>query len=1003
MADPHGEMNDELNRFRPRAMSEALRRRIRQDVAAGGALQLGPERRWRRRRWLTVAAATAACVVLAIGVWAFRAAGPKEEPGPGPRGGARLAAGCRLEPVGPAQYELIAPRRVRLDRGEVYVAVAPSPGGEPFVIETAAADVQAVGAHCYVDAGRTEDGSTIIPTNELEGDRAMTQSTIKPRWLTTVLIAAGVVQMVSPQGSVTGVQGELLAAEQNTPPKKHVEHLTAKFGQFYEPVVVEVKPSIPPYRLPLLPEKVANWQHVIDKLKLTETAQAKLRANGFVVVPWPSGDDVVEPYKTIKLREVPVFATVDTLLHLYHERVEESLEDIEQREFYPDLLALARMMVGDLGETEAKLAAGAATDAAQLNLAALHKAHVYAAIGLKCLDPNWAAPATIAEEVTVVVDKMEKHEGFWPHPSLASQQWPLFRYAEDFSQYLPRGHYTHSKELQRYFKGIMWFGRMSLLLKGEEPYGPADEPALVSPQEAQLQTMAAAHLTKLLADGKLADGRNVREVWERIYTVTAFYAGLADDLGFQEYETSLKKVLGASIDVAALAKADKFRQLQAELAKYSAPTIYGGTGSQVTYRGTDPGKLVQMLDKSTGFRLMGQRYAPDAYIMGKLVSPTVGRPNNRRTDMFTFSLAADGPIRGFPRGLDVMAVLGSPRARHWLHELGDDAYGRETDSSSNPQGSSLTEKKNLPYHAVLDDLQREFAGLTPRDFNRNVYWSWLYALRPLLKVYGKGYPTFMTTGAWQDKSMNTALASWAQLRHDMILCGKQPFSGELGGSSRMDDAPVEGYVEPMPEFYAHLLATTRMTLGGLKALNVVQPDAIDRLQKLEELIATLLRISQAELAHKDLSEADYKFIRNLGETLEDVRNFGKTLPEIYAEQAALREAMSKADREADLERFEQISRQLMREPPMQNSVIADVHTDQNSGRCLEEGTGNVDLLVACYLQPDGRLVLGAGPVLSYYEFKHPVSDRLTDEQWRWMLETAPPPRPEWTSGYRVAK
>jgi len=35
--------------------------------------------------------------------------------------------------------------------------------------------------------------------------------------------------------------------------------------------------------------------------------------------------------------------------------------------------------------------------------------------------------------------------------------------------------------------------------------------------------------------------------------------------------------------------------------------------------------------------------------------------------------------------------------------------------------------------------------------------------------------------------------------------------------------------------------------------------------------------------------------------------------------------------------------------------------------------------------------------------RHPVSDRLTDEQWRWMLEAAPPPLPEWTSDYRVAK
>ena len=57
-----------------------------------------------------------------------------------------------------------------------------------------------------------------------------------------------------------------------------------------------------------------------------------------------------------------------------------------------------------------------------------------------------------------------------------------------------------------------------------------------------------------------------------------------------------------------------------------------------------------------------------------------------------------------------------------------------------------------------------------------------------------------------------------------------------------------------------------------------------------------------------------------------------------------------------------------------------MHTDQNSGKVLEEGTGYVDLGVFVYVQPDGQLVAGAGPVLSYYEFKHPMADRLTDEK-----------------------
>ena len=85
---------------------------------------------------------------------------------------------------------------------------------------------------------------------------------------------------------------------------------------------------------------------------------------------------------------------------------------------------------------------------------------------------------------------------------------------------------------------------------------------------------------------------------------------------------------------------------------------------------------------------------------------------------------------------------------------------------------------------------------------------------------------------------------------------------------------------------------------------------------------------------------------------------------------------------------------------MKTTLIADVHTDLISGNVLEEGTGHVDLLVACYLQPDGRLVLGAGPVLSYYEFKHPMSDRLSDEKWRALLKSPDAPsRPVWVDSF----
>ena len=570
-----------------------------------------------------------------------------------------------------------------------------------------------------------------------------------------------------------------------------------------------------------------------------------------------------------------------------------------------------------------------------------------------------------------------------PTREAAEKEWPLFRYAEDFSQYVPRGHYTRSETLKKYFVGMMWFGRMTFLLKGDDKHGPdTSAPALVSVAEANQQTIAAALLTRALENVQLPDKRKAGDVWERIYVVTAFYVGLADDLGRQQYQAALAQVCGAALDLAALGDAKKMQALRQELAKHNPPAIYSGTGNQSAgpAGAANAGDLVKALDKSTGFRLMGQRFVPDSYMMGKLVYPTVGPPT--RDGIFTRVNTPGGPIRGFPRGLDVMAILGSKRARDIVKEVGDDAYAAG---------------KALSYDDALKRLSDEYGKLSDLDWNRNMYWSWLHALKPLLAECGAGYQAFMQTKAYRTKSLNTALASWAQLRHDTILYAKQSYTMRPK-SMPVQPKPVQGYVEPVPEFYARLLALSRMTNQGLTEMKVLDKEAKDRLDNFEKLLERLLAIVEKELDDKELTEQDYDFIRNIAGQLKHVS--------VKPNQARIRELMTQLNAETDANKREALRNQIAVEQSggMKTTLIADVHTDSNSGKVLEEGTGYVDLGVFVYLQPDGRLVAGAGPVFSYHEFKHPMSDRLTDEKWRELLKKPDAPKqPEWTVAYTCAK
>ena len=70
------------------------------------------------------------------------------------------------------------------------------------------------------------------------------------------------------------------------------------------------------------------------------------------------------------------------------------------------------------------------------------------------------------------------------------------------------------------------------------------------------------------------------------------------------------------------------------------------------------------------------------------------------------------------------------------------------------------------------------------------------------------------------------------------------------------------------------------------------------------------------------------------------------------------------------------------------------------GRVLEVGVGHATLgVIAIDNGPD--VMAYVGPLYTYYEFTHPVGDRLTDQQFSWMLlSSGAPPRPAWVSSFQ---
>lgn len=685
---------------------------------------------------------------------------------------------------------------------------------------------------------------------------------------------------------------------------------------------LDIELKAPQYELPLKESDISNYGEFSQKYLTDEAALDKLKENGFVVIsnPYnPEEEDITAMYSKLGNEGQLIFITSDTLLHLYHVQFDDSMSQIEQNELFDLLWELDKALL-DASIEDYNSASGEEKEAARRNTA-------YFAVALSLLQPGeeqikyqFDIPAFVKDDVKAELALIEDHEGF------ASS--PIFLYKEDYSQYVPRGHYTHSEILRNYFKAFIWHGRMSMLLKGK--LIEAEDPE----KEARIQTIQASLIT-----AQLEENPDLFKKWERIYSITAFYVGVSDDLGPYEYMEAMKTVFG---NASRNFNITTMEELKIELAGYRSPEIYGGTGSGTHEPIITAEQADELLEDTKGFRFMGQRFVPDSYIFARLTGPyTKEYTGNEKQLPFTYRSSEFGNNRGFPRGLDTMALLGSERAVYWLDELNDSSY------------------KN--YSIQYDKLDSEFSNFSAADWNRNLYWSWLYSLQPLLNDYSSGYPTFMQTDAWQDKELSTSLASWTELRHDTILYAKQSYGIEES-MPMFGDKPV-GFVEPVPEFYNRLLALTRMTANGLEEMEALDEDTGRRFENLESNLEKLIEISEKELENEELTEEDKYYIFEFGEIIQ-----------------------SSMDTD---------------EETRKTTLVADVHTEPNDELVLEEGTGYVDMIIVAYKLPDGRVFLAAGPVMSHYEFKQPMSDRLTDEKWREMLDANPPERPEWVSTYRA--
>lgn len=606
--------------------------------------------------------------------------------------------------------------------------------------------------------------------------------------------------------------------------------------------------------------------------------RGRLESLGFAVVPGEArlfhhvyGVSEYDPY--------PVFVTTDAALNAWHLVFDKVLRETEERHLLP---ALERLVLGLVEEARAQREELAGTTLADPADRAVQ--FYEAAATLLELDVG-AIGSLASDEVALALGA----ETVGTSPTLGtiecSSESPgscVF-----YELFKPRGHYTRTPELERYFRA------MSLLGNG---------PITLDPDSLMVGIMLAR---PLVSDRALA------EDWHIIYEPTSFLVGAADDYTPFELAAAAAEVTPDGVTAPV---------------ELSDPAVLEEIAARMRAR-----RPVAINPEAASVRMMGVRLTLDSFIIDQLVFPNV--------DRYVASVR------------DVAAAFGSDWALRSM----------EADGYASYDG----------YAEQLEELRGAVDRRTIEDWSRTVYDAWLYALDATWAERGAAFPDFMQTEEWTAKAHQAGFGSYAELKHDTILYTKQAMA-EGGNGAELPPPPIH-WVEPDPVVFERLAAAAELLREGLDTRELIDSTISGVIVEFQDGMALLARVARSELSAEPITEEDNLRLQRIGSWLEGIW--------LYTSDLDVVGVAGGPDEEA--------------------ALVADIFRSVTEG-ALEVATGRVDSIYVVVPDGDGGFQVAKGGVYSFYEFWQEPSDRLTDEEWRALLDAgAAPDRPDWADVFLV--
>ena len=432
-------------------------------------------------------------------------------------------------------------------------------------------------------------------------------------------------------------------------------------------------PSVKDYKV------AEDFSNVVNFSKFgnfTDKQKEMLLKNGFVITkpknledneymeePWNyEFDQIHQIYEDNEYQYIASFVTTDSVTHIFHIFYDGFLRNLEKDELYPKSIDLNKKLLAENISIYEEIKNERLKDLQIKNIA-------FIATGLKLLGEE---PENLPEEAKTLVDEEMKNvsqEGVTK--SVISGR------DVDYSQLKPRGHYTRSEELKKYFSGTMYFGQVGLFIEND---GKPDEDSI---------------LQGLLLTHSIYKNPEILKTWEDLVEPIDFLVESADDLSIREYARTLYGVYGKDFDINKLDDEKNISSAYKVLSEYPDPQVAGFMGKS--------------------FRFMPQRAVMDSVLMQNVV------------DIARDDKPSDRPIYS---GLDLMTAFGNEKAleiqkedpynSHW------DKYQEKTDENISivEKMEDLDWQKNM-YRGwlwMLKSYDQKFGEGYPM-FMRNDAWE----------------------------------------------------------------------------------------------------------------------------------------------------------------------------------------------------------------------------------------------------------------------------------------